>query len=117
MLTESSVTIYNVRKVKGQLEPLFTRVYLAAVHFEEELLVSIDTNGYNSADRVKVFVPTDTELEVNKGDYLVKGEHPSVSSSDDIKALKTTERVYVIKGITNRLYGSKRLQHVEIEAV
>lgn len=116
-MTESSVTIYNVRKVKGQLEPTFTRIYLAAVHFEEELLVSIDTNGYNSADRVKVFVPTDKELEVSKGDYLVKGEHPSVGSSDDIKALKATERVYVITGITNRLYGAKRMQHIEIEAV
>ena len=117
MLTESSVTIYNVRKVKGQLEPLFTRVYLAAVHFEEDLLVSIDTNGYNSTDRVKVYVPTDRELKISKGDYLIKGEHPSVSSSADIKALKTTERVYVITGITNRLYGAKRMQHVEIEAV
>lgn len=116
-MTESSVTIYNVRKVKGQLEPIFTRVYLTAVHFEEDLLVDIDTGGYNSADRVKVYVPTDSELKISKGDYLVKGEHPSVSSSDDIKALKATERVYVIKGITNRLYGSKRLRHVEIEAV
>lgn len=117
MLTESSVTIYNVREVKGQLEPVFTRVYLAAVHFEEDLLVSIDTNGYNSADRVKVYVPTDKELKISKGDYLVKGEHPSVNSSDDIKALKAIEKVYVIKGITNRLYGAKNMQHVEIEAV
>lgn len=117
MLTESSATIYNVRKVKGQLEPIFTHMVLSAVHFEEDLLVSIDAGGYNSADRVKVYAPTDKELKINKGDYLVKGVHPSISSSEEIKALKSTERVYVIKGITNRLYGAKNMQHVEIEAV
>ena len=64
-----------------------------------------------------MYVPTTAQLEVSKGDYLVRGEHPDIASIDDLTKLKTSSRMYVITGVSDRLYGAKRLQHVEIEAV
>ena len=117
MLTESDVTVYAVKRIKGQLAPRYTRIYLPNVHCEEDLEVSVDRDGYNAADRIKVYVPTTAQLEVSKGDYLVRGEHPAIANTDELKALKTSGRVYVITGVSDRLYGAKNLQHVEIEAV
>ena len=117
MLTDSDVTIYTVRRIKGQLDPVYSRIYLPHVHCEEDLAVGIDKNGYSAADKVRVYVPTTDQLGVSKGDYLVRGEHPSITSLDDLTMLKSSSRVYVITGVSNRLYGSKRLQHIEIEAV
>ena len=117
MLTDSDVTIYAIKRIKGQLDPAYSRVYLPHVHFEEDLAVSIGTDGYKAANRVRVYVPTTDQLGVSKGDYLVRGEHPDIASSDDLTKLKSSSRVYVITGVSDRLYGSKRLQHIEIEAV
>lgn len=117
MLTDSDVTIYAVKRIKGQLDPRYTRVYLPNVHCEEDLAVSVDKDGYNAADRIRVYVPTTKPLGVAKGDYMVRGEHPAITSADELKALKSSSRVYVITGVSDRLYGAKSLQHVEIEAV
>jgi len=117
MLTESDVTVYAVKRIKGQLDPKYTRMHLPNVHCEEDLAVNVDKDGYNAADRIKVYVPTTAQLEVSKGDYLVRGEHPAIANTDELKALKTSSRMYVITGVSDRLYGSKRLQHIEIEAV
>ena len=117
MLTDSDVTIYMVKRIKGQLDPVYSRIYLPHVHFEEDLAVNVGKDGYNAADRVQVYVPTTDQLGVSKGDYLVRGERPGVAGADDLKKLKSSSRVYVITGVSDRLYGSKRLQHIEIEAV
>lgn len=117
MLTDSDVTIYVIKHIKGQLDPEYTRVYLSNVHYEEDLAVNVDKDGYSAADRVKVYVPTTKPLGVSKGDYLVRGEHPDIAGADDLKKLKSSSRVYVITGVSDRLYGSKYLRHVEIEAV
>lgn len=117
MLTESDVTVYAVKRIKGQLDPAYTRVYLPNVHCEEDLAVNVDKDGYCAADRVKVYVPTTKPLGISKGDYLVRGEHPVITSPDELKTLKSSSRVYVITGVSDRLYGSKYLRHVEIEAV
>lgn len=117
MLAESDVTVYAIKRIKGQLDPEYTRVYLSNVHCEEDLAINVDEDGYNAADRIKVYVPTTAQLEVSKGDYLVRGEHPAVSSADELKTLKTSSKVYVITGVSDRLYGARSLQHVEIEAV
>lgn len=117
MLTDSDVTVYTVKHIKGQLDPVYTRVYLPNVHCEEDLAVSVDKDGYSATDRVKVYAPTTRSLGVSKGDYLVRGEHPDIAGADDLKKLKSSSRVYVITGVSDRLYGSKRLQHIEIEAV
>ena len=117
MLTDSDVTIYAIKRIKGQLDPAYSRIYLPHVHFEEDLAVSVDKDGYNAADRVKVYVPTTDQLGASKGDYLVRGEHPDIAGADDLKKLKSSSRVYVITGVSDRLYGGKRLQHIEIGAV
>lgn len=117
MLTDSDVTIYAIKRIKGQLDPVYSRIYLPHVHFEEDLAVSVDKGGYNAADRVKVYVPTTAQLGVSKGDYLVRGERSDIISSDELKALKTSSKVYVIAGVSDRLYGARSLQHIEIEAV
>ena len=117
MLTDSDVTVYTVKHIKGQLDPEYTRVYLPNVHCEEDLAVSVDKDGYNAADRIRVYVPTTKPLSISKGDYLVRGEHLDIAGADDLKKLKSSSRVYVITGVSDRLYGSKRLQHIEIEAV
>lgn len=117
MLTDSDVTIYAIKRIKGQLDPVYSRIYIPHVHCEEDLAASVDKDGYGSTDRVKVYVPTTRPLGVSKGDYLVRGERPDIAGADDLKKLKSSGRVYVITGVSDRLYGSKRLQHVEIEAV
>lgn len=117
MLAESDVTVYAIKRIKGQLNPEYTRVYLSNVHCEEDLAVNVDKDGYCAADRIKVYVPTTKPLDIAKGDYLVRGEHPDIAGADDLKKLKSSSRVYVITGVSDRLYGSKRLQHIEIEAV
>ena len=117
MLSASDVTVYAIERIKGQLDPEYTRVYLSNVHCEEDLAVSVDKDGYNAADRVKVYVPTTKPLDIAKGDYLVRGEHPAIANTDELKALKTASRVYVITGVSDRLYGAKSLQHIEIWAV
>ena len=117
MLTDSDVTVYAIKRVKGQLDPTYSRIYLPHVHLEEDLAVSIGTDGYSAADRVRVYVPTTEPLGVSKGDYLVRGEHPGIASTDELKTLKSSSGVYVITSVSGRLYGSKRLQHIEIEAV
>lgn len=117
MLTDSDVTIYAIKRIKGQLDLVYSRIYLPNVHYEEDLTVNVDKDGYNTADRIKVYVPTTKPLDIAKGDYLVRGEHPDIAGADDLKKLKSSSRVYVITGVSDRLYGSKRLQHIEIEAV
>lgn len=117
MLTNGDVTVYAVKHIKGQLDPEYTRVYLSNVHCEEDLAVSVDKEGYSAADRIRVYAPTTRLLGVSKGDYLVRGEHPDIAGADDLKKLKSSSRVYVITGVSDRLYGSKYLRHVEIEAV
>lgn len=117
MLTDSDVTIYAIKRIKGQLDPVYSRIYLPHVHYEEDLAVNVDKDGYSAADRVKVYVPTTKSLGISKGDYLVRGEHPAITNTDELKALKTSSRVYVITGVSDRLYGAKSLQHIEIEAV
>lgn len=117
MLTDSDVTVYTVKHIKGQLDPVYNRIYLPHVHCEEDLAVSVDKDGYSATDRVKVYAPTTRPLGVSKGDYLVRGEHPEITSLDELKTLKSSSKVYVITGVSDRLYGSKRLQHIEIEAV
>lgn len=117
MLIESDVTVYAVKRIKGQLDPEYTRVYLSSVHCEEDLAVNVDKDGYNAADRIKVYVPTTKPLDIAKGDYLVRGEHPAIASADELKTLKSSSRVYVITGVSDRLYGARSLQHIEIEAV
>lgn len=117
MLTDSDVTIYAIKRIKGQLDPVYNRIYLPHVHYEEDLAVNVDKDGYSAADRVKVYIPTMKSLGVSKGDYLVRGEHPNIAGADDLKKLKSSSRVYVITGVSDRLYGSKRMQHIEIGAV
>lgn len=117
MLTESDVTVYAVKRIKGQLDPVYKRIYLPNVHCEEDLAVNVDKDGYNAADRIKVYVPTTKPLDIAKGDYLVRGECPVIANTDELKALKTSSRVYVITGVSDRLYGAKSLQHIEIGAV
>ncbi|EEU03782.1 hypothetical protein GCWU000322_00082 [Eubacterium saphenum ATCC 49989] len=117
MLTDSDVTIYAIKRIKGQLDPVYSCIYLPHVHCEEDLAVSVDKDGYSAADRIRVYAPTTKPLGVSKGDYLVRGEHPVITSPDELKTLKSSSRVYVITGVSDRLYGSKRLQHIEIAAV
>ena len=116
MLTDSKATAYAVKRIKGKLEPEYIRIYMPNVHFEEVLGVDIGTNGFASKDTVKVYVPTTEPIGVSKGDYLVQGEHPAITNTDELTELKKTNRVYVITGIANRFYGSKDLQHIEIGA-
>lgn len=117
MLTDSDVTVYAVKHIKGQIDPVYSRIYLPNVHCEEDLAVNVDKDGYNAADRIRVYVPTMKPLGVSKGDYLVRGEHSDIANADELKTLKSSSRVYVITGVSDRLYGSKRLQHIEIAAV
>lgn len=117
MLTDSDVTVYAVKHIKGPLDPVYNRIYLPHVHCEEDLAVNVDKDGYSAADRIKVYVPTTKPLGVSKGDYLVRGERSDIAGADALKKLKSSSRVYVITGVSDRLYGSKRLQHIEIEAV
>lgn len=117
MLTDSDVTIYAIKRIKGHLDPVYSRIYLPHVHCEEDLAVNVDKEGYSAADRIRVYAPTTKPLGVSKGDYLVRGEHSDIAGADDLKKLKSSSRVYVITGVSDRLYGSKRLQHIEIEAV
>ena len=64
MITNADVTIYNKRVDKKTRQTVYVRTILRDVHWYTDQKVSVGEKGLNSADVIKIRVPTDNRQEI-----------------------------------------------------
>ena len=64
MITNADVTIYNKRVDKKTRQTVYVRTILRDVHWYTNQKVSVGDKGLNSADVIKIRVPTEERQEI-----------------------------------------------------
>lgn len=64
MITNADVTIYNKRVDKKTRQTVYVRTILRDVHWYTDQKVSVGEKGLNSADVIKIRVPTEERQEI-----------------------------------------------------
>lgn len=120
MYTNADITIYACPNGK------YTRHEIKGVFWEDVKQSNIIKSGLSTADAVKVFIPVGSlpgGIKFTTGkDLIVKDivefevdntSQQTISAS--LKAMKETyDRVVTVSVIDDKLYGSPRLQHIQL---
>ena len=64
MITNADVTVYNKRVDKKTRQTVYVRTILRDVHWYTDQKVSVGEKGLNSADVIKIRVPTEERQEI-----------------------------------------------------
>lgn len=117
MYTNASVTYYS------HTDEGFLRHYIEAVFVMSDTQDSVSKDGSTRNDSLKIYIPAEQAkgIAFKAKDLVVKGlcevEFDNQSGkgiSDSLKELKRSARVYEVYQVTEKLYGSKNMQHIEL---
>lgn len=120
MYTNADITLYSYTDGK------YTRYPIIGVFWDDVKQSNITKSGMSTADSVKIFIPVDNlpgGIKFTTGkDWIVKGitefEFDNTSSqtiSESTKELKATnDKVVILTVVDEKLYGSPRMQHVQL---
>jgi hypothetical protein len=120
MYTNANITLYACPDGK------YTRHEINGVFWEDVKQSNIIKSGLSTADSVKVFIPVGSlpgEIKFTTGkDLIVKGgvdfevdntSQQTISAS--LKTMKETyDRVVTVNVVDDKLYGSPRMQHIQL---
>lgn len=117
MYTNASITYYS-HTDKGYL-----RHYIEEAFIMSDTQNSVSKDGSTRNDSLKIYIPAEQTKGIvfkNK-DLVVKGlcetefdNESDKGMSDSLKELKRSTKVYEVYQVSDKLYGSKNMQHIEI---
>ena len=116
MYTNSDMTLYSYS------ENGYERCYIEKVFWQDSTQKNISREGNSGTDEVYICIPCSVDMvfTVHK-DIVVKGkselEFDNTSDkgiSDSLKQLKRLARVYEITKVADKRYGSRNMQHYEL---
>lgn len=106
MVTNTDATLYH--RMRGKKEDTWQRVYLSEVWWYEVAKSDITTNGLKSVNTLTVRIP-DTSVDVQKGDYIVKGNCDiEINTVKDLASISH----YCVEGANYNLFGSN--PHIKV---
>lgn len=111
MLTNTDATLYRREYDSATRLDAWKRVYLPEVWWYENEESAVTTDGRQVADVFTVRIP-DVDVEVKKGDYLVRGD--CVIEMQTVKDLEGLEHFEVTSANYNRFGGSP---HIKVKGV
>jgi len=126
MTTNTSMTIYNKYTNPNTKEVIYKRHLIDNVFWDDSLNVNLN-QGYENADKVRVFVPKNKN-DISKyieqkqyngdgwtfqnGDFIIKG-NCIVTNATGVKDL-SDYNVFRITTFDDKDFGSANMQHFEI---
>lgn len=115
MITNTDATLYHRIRGKSNEGDSWQRVYLPAVWWYENISSSVTTNGMkaaNGATNVLTVRIPDVSVEIQKGDYLVKGD-----CNVEMVTVKSLSGVshFCVTGVNYNTFGSN--PHVKVVGV
>lgn len=116
MYTNSDMTLYSYS------EDGYERHYIEKVFWQDSTQKNISKEGNSGTDEVYICIPYTVDMAFTaRKDIAVKGkcelEFDNTSDkgiSDSLKQLKRLARVYEITKIADKCYGSRNMQHYEL---
>lgn len=115
MITNTDATLYHRIRGKCKEGDIWQRVYIPAVWWYENIGSNITTNGMrtaNGAANVLTVRFPDVTVEVQKDDYLVKGDCDVEMIT--VKSLSGIPH-YCVTGVNYNMFGSN--PHVKVVGV
>lgn len=110
MMTNTKMSLFN--KQQGS----YKKHVIENVFWDDTKSILVG-NGFEKQNNVTVFIPKNkndvSNLILNKGDYIVKGE-TTESEISGIKELSNYE-VFTITSVDNKDFGSPNMQHFMIQ--
>lgn len=119
--TNTDITLYSYDK-----DGKFTRCELKGVFWEDVKQSNVLKSGLSTADSVRIFIPAGNlpgGIKFTQGkDLVVKGivdlEIDNTSQQTISASLKTMretyDRVVTVSVVDDKLYGSPRMQHIQL---
>lgn len=139
MLTNADITLYNRYYDKDSGEHRYTRTVLKGVNWQDQQAVLISKTGVTSTDSTRIFVPLKVDADgktykkpktfkrsdkaqnytLDNEDIVVKGIVDFDINNAHTGGLSVLQREYddvmtITRVIDNR-FGSKHMQHFELE--
>lgn len=108
MITNADATIFH--RTRNKNGDSWQRVYIPELWWHEDCKSSVTTNGLKTANVLTVRIP-DISVEIQKGDYLVKG-----NCEIEIKTVKDLASVpyHLVEGCNYNSYGLN--PHIKVVA-
>ncbi len=140
MMTNADITVYNRQFDKAQDKYIYLRTYLKGVNWQESKGIRIAESGVVSDDRTRIFIPLDVDAEgkqykkpktyrrmddkslfytLDNEDIVVKGIIDfdlTGNPGENVSSLQAKyDDVMVITKVIDNRYGSRTIQHFELE--
>lgn len=136
MVTNTHITIYNRYYDKENRSDKWQKTILKDVFFDGTQGATRVSTGLESADRVTIVIPFTTSqnrvftepkqfdnitnpinfFTLREGDKVVKGVSDIDISGADLTELEKFHEVYTITAVDTKDFGSKHMQHWEVQA-
>lgn len=140
MMTNADITVYNRQFDKVQDKYIYLRTYLKGVNWQDSKGIRIAESGVVSDDRTRIFIPLDVDAEdkqykkpktykrmddkslfytLDNEDIVVKGIIDfdlTGNPGENVSSLQAKyDDVMVITKVIDNRYGSRTIQHFELE--
>lgn len=140
MMTNADITVYNRQFDKAQDKYIYLRTYLKGVNWQDSKGIRIAESGVVSDDRTRIFIPLDVNAEdkqykkpktykrmddkslfytLDNEDIVVKGIIDfdlTGNPGENVSSLQAKyDDVMVITKVIDNRYGSRTIQHFELE--
>lgn len=140
MMTNTDITVYNRQFDKAQDKYIYLRTYLKGVNWQDSKGIRIAESGVVSDDRTRIFIPLDVDAEdkqykkpktykrmddkslfytLDNEDIVVKGIIDfdlTGNPGENVSSLQAKyDDVMVITKVIDNRYGSRTIQHFELE--
>ena len=140
MMTNADITVYNRQFDKVQDKYIYLRTYLKGVNWQDSKGIRIAESGVVSDDRTRIFIPLDVDAEdkqykkpktykrmddkslfytLDNEDIVVKGIIDfdlTGRPGENVSSLQAKyDDVMVITKVIDDRYGSRTIQHFELE--
>lgn len=140
MMTNADITVYNRQFDKAQDKYIYLRTYLKGVNWQDSKGIRIAESGVVSDDRTRIFIPLDVDAEdkqykkpktykrmddkslfytLDNEDIVVKGIIDfdlTGNPGENVSSLQAKyDDVMVITKVIDNRYGSRTIQHFELE--
>lgn len=140
MMTNADITVYNRQFDKVQDKYIYLRTYLKGVNWQDSKGIRIAESGVVSDDRTRIFIPLDVDAEdkqykkpktykrmddkslfytLDNEDIVVKGIIDfdlTGNPGENVSSLQAKyDDVMVITEVIDNRYGSRIIQHFELE--
>lgn len=108
MITNAGVTIWHRSYDKISRMDVYQKQYFSACSLQKDHVVNLTDGGLQSADVLKIRIPTDETIFIQNGDKLMIGK-------SDLTA-PPKEDAYTVTGYADNRKGSKQMRHWKVTA-